>query len=182
MSDMTKPEMLTFRCTQKARELLGLRDHDLSDETDGDLAEWFVEVATIERHRCLLFTHKVALYSFWAVAVRKPDLLRFEELFRHHAIATLTADGFHTTEIERLLSAHGHRFAKTNSRPVTGSMNDHLQSSRWYFEQDGGLKVADVGAINRRLNRTPMGALAPGQHMGFPIDVLTQIIRPSGAA
>jgi len=182
VSDITKPKMLTFRCSQKARNLLGLRDHDLSDETDGDLAEWFVDVATIERHRCLLFTHKVTLYSVWAIAVRKPDLLRFEELFRHHAIATLTADGFQPSEIERLLSAHGHRFAKTNSRPVTGSMNDHVQSSRWYIEQDGGLKVADVGAINRRLNRTPMGALAPGQHMDFPIDVLTRIVRPSGAA
>jgi hypothetical protein len=179
---MTKPEMLTFRCSQRARDLLGLHDSELSDESGRDFAEWFVDVATIERHSCLLFTHKVTLYSFWAVAVRKPDLLRFEELFRHHAIATLTADGFQTNEIERLLSSHGHRFAKTNSRPVTGSMNDHVQSSRLYFEQDGGLKIADVVAINRRLNRTPMGALAPGQHMDFPIDVLTRIIRPSGAA
>jgi hypothetical protein len=61
-------------------------------------------------------------------------------------------------------------------------MNDRVQSSRWYFEQDGRLKVADAGAINRRLNRTPMGALAPGQHMDFPIHVLTRIIRASGAA
>jgi hypothetical protein len=179
---MTKQEMLTFRCSQKARDLLGLRDRDLSEDTDGDFAEWFIDLATIERHRCLLFTHKVTLYSFWAIAVRKPDLLRVEELFRHHAIATLTADGFQASEIERLLSNRGHRFAKTNSRPVTGSMNDHIRNSRWYIQQDGGLKVADVGAINRRLNRTPMGALAPGQDMDFPIEVLTRIIRPSGAA
>ena len=97
-------------------------------------------------------------------------------------IATLTADGFQTTEIERLLPTRGHHFAKTNSRPVTGSMNDHVQNSRWYIEHDGGLKVADVGALNRLLNRTPMGALAPGQHTDFPIDVLTRIIRPSGSA
>jgi hypothetical protein len=171
--------VLTFRCSQKARDLLGLRVRDLSDETEGDFTEWFVDRATIERHRYLLFTHKVTLYSFWAIAVRKPDLLRFDELFRHHAITTLTADGFQASEIGRLLPTHGHRFAKTNSRPVTGSMNDHIQNSRWYIEQDGGLTVADVGAINRRLNRTPMGALAPGQHMDFPIEVLTRIIRPS---
>ena len=67
-------------------------------------------------------------------------------------------------------------------RPVTGSMNNHVENSRWYFEHDGGLKIADVRAINRQLNRTPMGALAPGSHMDFPIDVLTRIIRPSGAA
>ena len=45
--------------------------------------------ATIERHRCLLFSHKPSLYSFWTLAVRKPDLVAFEELFRHHALAML---------------------------------------------------------------------------------------------
>ena len=173
--------MITFRCTQKARTLLGLRDRDLSDATEGDLYEWFVDVATLDHHRCLLFTHKVSLYSFWALAVRKADRLRFEDMFRHHAVAMLTADGFDQAEIERLLPASGHRFAKTNSRPVTGSMNDHIWNSRHYFAQEGGIRLADVAAINRLLNRTPMGALAPGQHMDFPIDVLKRIIRPIGA-
>lgn len=174
--------MITFRCTQKARGLIGLRDRDLSEGTDGDLEEWFVDVATIDHHRCLLFTHKVTLYSFWALAVRKADLLRFEELFRHHALAALKADGFGEDETVRLLPAGGHRFAKTNNRAVTGSMNDHIKNSRWYFEDEGGIKIADVGAINRRLNSTSMGALAPGSHMDFPIDVLARVIRPSGAA
>lgn len=171
--------MITFRCTQKVRDLLDLHHRDLSDETDGDLQEWFVETATIERYRCLLFTHKLSLYSFWALAVRKPDLVAFEELFRHHALAMLENDGFTRVEIARLLPAMGHRFAKTNSRPVTGSMNDHVQNSRWYFQHEGGIRVADAQAISRQLNRTPMGALAPGSHMDFPIDVLTRIIRPS---
>ena len=111
--------------------------------------------------------------------MRKPDLVAFDELFRHHALAMLENDGFTSVEIARLLPAMGHRFAKTNSRPVTGSMNDHVQNSRWYFQHEGGIRVADAQAINRQLNRTPMGALAPGSHMDFPIDVLTRIIRPS---
>jgi hypothetical protein len=41
--------MITFRCTQKARTLLGLSDRDLSDATEGDLYEWFVDLATIDR-------------------------------------------------------------------------------------------------------------------------------------
>jgi hypothetical protein len=73
--------MITFRCTKKVRDLLGLTDRDLDDETEGELYEWFVETATIERYRCLLFTHKLSLYSFWVLAVRKPDLLAFDELF-----------------------------------------------------------------------------------------------------
>ena len=91
----------------------------------------------------------------------------------------LESDGFTSVEIARLLPALGHRFAKTNSRPVTGSMNDHVQNSRWYFQNEGGIRGADTRAINRQLNRTPMGALAPGAHMDFPIDVLTRIIRPA---
>ncbi len=172
--------MITFRCTKKVRDLLGLTDRDLDDESDGELYEWFVETATIERYRCLLFTHKASLYSFWALAVRKPDLMAFDELFHHHALAMLKGDGYTEMEIARLLPRSGCRFAKTNSRPVTGSMNDHVKNSRWYFEHDGGIRVADVRAINRQLNRTPMGALAPGSHMDFPIEVLTRIIRPSG--
>jgi hypothetical protein len=174
--------MITFRCTKKVRDLFGLRDRDLSEDTEGDLREWFIDAATIDRHRCLLFTHKVMLYSFWALAVRKPDLLRFEDLFRHHATAMLTADGFNPAEIERLLGTPGHRFGKTNSRPVTGSMNDHIWQSQHHFAQEGGIHMADVLAVNRFLNDTPMGALGPGQHMDFPINVLTRIIRPSGAA
>ena len=46
------PTVITFRCTQKARTLLGLSDRDLSDATEGDLYEWFVDLATIDRHRC----------------------------------------------------------------------------------------------------------------------------------
>ena len=47
----------------------------------------------------------------------------------HHALAMLVADGFTNVEIARLLPAKGHRFAKTNCRPLTSSMNDHLRSN-----------------------------------------------------
>ncbi len=108
--------MITFRCTKKVRDLLGLAERDLDDESDGELYEWFVETATIERYRCLLFTHKLSLYSFWALAVRKPDLLAFDELFQHHALAMLKSDGYTDVEIARLLPRIGHRFAKALKR------------------------------------------------------------------
>ncbi len=104
--------MITFRCTQTVRDLLRLRDRDLTEETDGDLHEWFVETATIERYRCLLFTHRLSLYSFWALAVRRPDLLAFDQLFHHHAVAMLKGDGFSDAEIARLFPEKGHRFAE----------------------------------------------------------------------
>jgi hypothetical protein len=174
--------LITFRCTQKTRDLLGLSDRDLSGETDGEFEEWFVDVAAIDHRRCALFTHKVTLYSFWVPGMRKADLGRFDKLFQQYLVAALTRDGFHTGEIERLVRAGGHRFAKTNDRSVIGSMKDHILCSRCYFEHEGGLARADIAAIDDRLNRTPMGALAAGQHMDLPLRVLERIIRTSGAA
>ena len=75
----------------------------------------------------------------------------------------LKGDGYTDVEIARLLPPSGHRSAKTNSRPVTGAMNDHVKNSRWYFEHDGGIRVADARAINLQLSGTPMGALAPAR-------------------
>lgn len=62
--------------------------------------------------------------------MRKLDLLAFDELFRHHALAMLKGDRFTDAEIARLFPARGAPFAKTNSRPVTGSMNNHVQHGR----------------------------------------------------
>jgi hypothetical protein len=174
-------EMITFRCTKKVRKLLGLRDRDLSDEVGDDIADWFVDVATFDHRRCLLFTHKLTLYSFWVPGVRKAAMRDFGRMFRENLVATLVRDGFDETEFQRLLSDQ-YRFAKTNDRSVTGSMNNHILASRAYVRMDGGLDRADIADTNARLNRTPMGALAPGQHMDFPLDVLQRIIRPEGTA
>ena len=178
---MSGARPITFRCTQKARKVLGLRDAELSEEPADDIAEWFVHVATFDHRRCLLFTHKLTLYSFWVAGVRKSDRNTFEQLFRENLVRTLVRDGFQESEFQRLIR-DGFRFSRTNDRSITGSMNDHIQCSRWYLQSDGGLPLADIAEINARLNRTPMGALAPGQDMDFPIDVLERIIRPAGTA
>jgi hypothetical protein len=172
------PQSLRRTSTETIRLHVGRREPDSRRRQDLRRA---YQNAIGRGYRCLLFTHRVSLYSFWALALRKPDLLALDELFHHHALATLTGDGFTDAEIARLFPEMGHRFAKTNSRPVTGSMNNHMESTRWYIQHDGGIRVVDVRSINRRLNETPMGALAPGSDMDFPIDVLTRIIRPSGA-
>ena len=60
-------------------------------------------------------------------------------------------------------------------------MNDHIWHSQHYFAEEGGIHAVDVMKVNRFLNDKPMGALAPGQHMDFPLDVMKRIIRPAGA-
>jgi hypothetical protein len=172
--------MLVFRCTKNARQVLGLRDQDLYDGEDADLAQWFVDVATFDYQRCLLLTHKPTRYSLWIPGVKRADRDRFGDLFGQHLLRTLRADGFDHMAFERLFR-QGHRFAKTNDRSVLGSMNDHIYNSRWYFHQGGG-RHADVAAINAQLNRTPMGGLAPGGELEFPVEVMARVVYPAAHA
>jgi hypothetical protein len=46
-------------------------------------------------------------------------------------------------------------------------MNDHVKTSRWYFEADGGVKVADVNALKSSIESHAHGTLAPGEQMDF---------------
>jgi hypothetical protein len=168
--------VITFRCTRKARKVLGLTDSDLWQGEGRALDDWFVDTATFDHRRFFLFTNRVSLYGFWVGGVRKSDRGRFGELFESHLVATMAQDGFTHTESRALCRAE-FRFAKTNDRSVTSSMNDHIRCSRWYFDPERGPRE-DVATINSRLNHTPMGALAPGQDMDFPVDVLARIVRP----
>ncbi len=170
--------MLVFRCTKKARKVLGLTDRDLFEDDGDDLTQWFVDVATFEHRRCMLFTHKVSLYSFWVPGVRKADRERFGDLFGQHLLRTLAADGFDGRAFGRLFR-EGHRFARTNDRSVLGSMNDFIWSSRWHVQRDG---IAQIGQLNAQLNRTPMGAIAPKGQLEFPVEVLEGILHPAGMA
>jgi hypothetical protein len=172
--------MITFRCTQKARKVLGLTESDLWEGEGRSLDDWFVDTATFQHRRLLLFTNRVSLYGFWMPGVRRADRDRLNDLFECHLLATMAQDGFTLAESKMLCRSES-RFAKTNDRSVTSSMNDHIRCSRWYFDPESGPKE-DLPAINSRLNHTPMGALAPGQHMDYPVDVLRRIVRAGGAA
>ena len=170
--------MLVFRCTAKARKLLGLTDRDLYDGEDDDMGQWFVDVATFAHRRCLLFTHKPTRYSFWVPRVRKADREVFGDLFGQQLLRTLAADGFDERAFERMIR-EDFRFARTNDRSVLGSMNDYIINSRWYFQNPD--RWPDIDAINAQLNRTPMGGIMPGD-LAFPVEVLERIVRPEGFA
>ena len=57
------------------------------------------------------------------------------------------------------------QFAKALNRSVTGSMNDHVQASKFYLADD--MAPGEVGV---RLNKTPMSALtnADGRKYAMP--------------
>ena len=74
--------MITFRCTGKARMVLGLSDSELWEGEGDAVSEWFVDTATFDHRRYFLFSHRVSLYGFWVRGVRKSDRARFRQLRR----------------------------------------------------------------------------------------------------
>jgi hypothetical protein len=144
------------------------------------LDDWFVDTATFDHRRCFLFTNRVSLYSLWIQGIRRSDRSRLWDIFTKHLVATMERDGFDESE-SRMLCRAGFRFAKTNDRSTTSSMNDHIRCSRWYFDPDSGPKE-DIGTINSRLNHTPIGGLGTGAGHGLPCGGSRQDCSPKGVA
>ena len=175
--------MLTLRCTQKARKLLGVPFEQADDDPQRELTEWFVDTVIIERRKSLLFMHKLTLYSFWVVGVRKAMLQDLHELMLTHLENRLCLDGFPGSWARLLGLGEGQiRFAKTNDRRVVGSLSNHIGDSLHIIAYRGGLAFTNIDGLNAQLNKTPMGALAPGKHMGYPIEALQKLLGLADAS
>ena len=64
-------------------------------------------------------------------------------------------------------------FAKALNRSVIGSMNDHVQASKFHLED--GMATHEIGL---RLNETPLSALEDdeGRNYAFPRDVFRNLV------
>lgn len=63
-------------------------------------------------------------------------------------------------QIETVLDQHREiAISKTNNRSVLGSMNDLAYQLKYSISSVGGLPYVDLAALNRELNRIPMGAI-----------------------
>ena len=58
-----------------------------------------------------------------------------------------------------MLPYHEGVFAKTDSRPDLGSLNDLVQRYQWLIEYEGGLDRCDLTGIIMGINNTPQRRL-----------------------
>ena len=152
---------MLFKCTLKVRKALKLRDQDLSIDIGkggNEFNHWYCNMFFLDRRKCLIWMHGTTLFTVLAPGVYQNDFRQLGEVFRSRAKAVLAAtDGISEANINLLLDEGPDYFAKTDSRSVLGSMNDHILGCKYHAE--AGFESIDFTALNYNLNRTPMGAI-----------------------
>jgi hypothetical protein len=142
---------MLLRCTARLLKLLGSRSGPLVDADTG-VDDWYANVLMIERRKCLLLVHAETLFAVLGTDVR---VKQFNDLGLY--VATLVVDALAS---ERLAGtalgptdAAGVRVAKTASRSVLGHLNEMALEVDHAIAASGGMRLADVAEVNRRLRR-----------------------------
>lgn len=142
---------MILRCTARLLKLLGRRGGPLV-ETAPDADDWYANVLTIDRRRCLLLVHADTLFAVLDTEVR---LAQLDDLGLYAATLVVDALAFEGLAGSALgpTNPSGVRVAKTASRSVLGHMNELASEAEHFIARSGGLGLADVDAVNRRLRR-----------------------------
>lgn len=140
-----------------------MKGADLLEEkppSSSGLGAWYANLLMIDRRKCVLFTSEKTLYSFLVLGVKKADFKRFDELFTSNLRLNLENEGFREDVIEKVMGDYDRiDLGKTRDRSILGSMNDHAYHYKFYIHGEGGLSSCDILSLNKKINRTPMGAL-----------------------
>ncbi len=142
---------MLLRCTARLLKLLGSRSGPLVG-ADAGVDDWYANVLTIERRKCLLLVHAETLFAVLDTDVR---VKQFNDLGLY--VATLVVDALASEGLAG--SALGPtdpasvRVAKTASRRVLGHLNEMALEAEHAIAASGGLQLADVAEVNRRLRR-----------------------------
>jgi hypothetical protein len=140
-----------LRCTARLLKLIGSRGGPLVDAAPGE-DDWYANVLTIERRKCLLIVHADTLFAVLDTDVR---VAQFNDLGLYVAtlvVDALTSEGLAGTALGPTDPA-GVRLAKTASRSVLGHLNEMAFEVEHFVAYSGGLALTDVADVNRRLRR-----------------------------
>lgn len=144
--------MFTIRCTRALLDRL----HVTSPPTDSvepttTLGDWYANTFNVGRSRLLLCTSELSLLT---VILPARDLPTFPDRLRDAVGRTLANLGVPAPQIAReQREMTWHRFDRTRSRQVLGSMNDFAFLADTYIRDDG--PDADLDGIARMLNCAP---------------------------
>lgn len=144
--------MFTIRCTRALLDRL----HVTSLPTDSvepttTLGDWYANTFSVGRSRLLMCTSERSLLT---VILPARDLRKFSDRLRDAVTRALANLGLPAPQIageQREMTWH--RFDRTHSRQVLGSMSDFAFLAETYIRDDG--PDADLDVIARMLNRAP---------------------------
>jgi hypothetical protein len=165
---------MIFKCTKNVREILKIANSDLNTipEQSPDIIKfWYCNLFYLDRHKCLLYTQAKTLFSFIAEG-GNAEIRDFGKLFRSNASIALATEGVSEQNIQKLIDNGPDRYAKADNRSVLGSMNDHIQTCKFYLKYEGGYNNLNFAELGRRLNMTPMKYIGMNSADRYLMDIL----------
>lgn len=155
--------MLYLKCTGVVQKALGLTKALVADAlpNPAPLGNWYVNRFDIGRRKAHIFMSETTLLSFLLLQGKTPVTVEtLPSMMLAGLEQLLQMRGFGEDVIERALEHyHDGVFARTDSRPDLGSLNDLVQRYQWIIESDGGLDQCDLTRIIMGTNEMPQRRL-----------------------
>jgi hypothetical protein len=121
-------------------------------DADPGIDDWYANVLTIERRKCVLMAHADTLFAVLDADVRVAQLNDLGLYVATLVVDALASEGLAGTVLGPT-DPSSVRVAKTASRSVLGHMNEMAFEVEHLVAGSGGLALTDVDDINRRLRR-----------------------------
>ena len=165
-----------IRCTSKLLKELKVKPIKIEKNEVDPIRVWHANIITVQRKKCIIFTHSMSFYSFIIYGITRKELNNLEEEFIKHLARNLFADQIEST---RLIGSNNFTtqlvYSKTNNRSVLASMNDIANQIKMSIYNWPDSEEIDSTKISQHLNKIPMGAL----NYGFPDRELKRILSES---
>jgi len=152
---------MILHCTQKLLKELGNPYLQNPDEPNKGLGNWYANLLTIDRRKCIFFTNEKTLYSFLLPNVKKENLKNIVDDFLLNLNLNLQAEEIPIQVISRVMQEYTDiGFAKTASKQVLGSMNEFaFQYKHVIINHYGDIENIRILGVNKEINRIIMGGI-----------------------
>lgn len=114
--------------------------------------DWYANVFTVERRKCLLLVHTDTLFPVLAADVRVGQLDDLGVFVAGLVVDALASEGLAGTALGPT-DPGGLRVARTVSRSVLGHVTEMTFEAQHLIAHGGGLSHADLDGVNRWLRR-----------------------------
>ena len=143
---------VVIRCTEKVLAFLDPAARRSLTTEDRDENDWYANVLSIDRRKCMLITHAGTLFSALAPDVSVADIRNIGRFVVDLMEHELGAEGFSMRTFGEL-GQEPIALAKTADRSVLGCMNDMALLCEVTTEDAGGLHRCDIAQLNYQLRR-----------------------------
>jgi hypothetical protein len=151
--------MLYLKCTQEVQKVVGLRKENLAsaEPSDAPLGNWYVNRFNLGRRKAYIFMSETTLLSFILFQGKKPVTIEsLPNMLLAGLQQLLQMRGLPEAAIDKVFKHYdAGLYAKTDSRPDLGSMNDLVNHYQCRVEFEGGLSHCDLTAIIMSVNDMP---------------------------